>query len=162
MTDKKNAIAPASQKTASKMILKKMGAKRKSAAEEARRNSEEATSFIQCSTYPAKGYSLMMLIKDETATVYKLQPFDGNSSGSSKPTSTKNLRVSNVEFAPGVISKCSACGSDNRFICTCGTNSCIADNAKSHTCPSCKSVTTSFGSASHIKGSVPAECEILR
>ena len=29
MTDKKNAIAPASQKAASKMILKKMGAKTK-------------------------------------------------------------------------------------------------------------------------------------
>ena len=110
-------------------------------------------SFVQCSTYPAKGYSLVMRIKDETATVYKLQPFDGSRSGSSKPASTKNLRVSNVEFAPGIISKCSACGSDNRFICTCGTNSCIADNANLiHVRPANRS-TTSFGSASHINAS---------
>lgn len=153
MTDKKNAIAPASQKAASKMILKKMGAKRKSVIEEARRNSKEAVSFVQCSTHPAKGYSLMMLINEEKAMIYELKPFNGSSPGSSKPSSTKNLQISNVEFASGVTPICPACRNDNRFICTCGTNSCIANNAKSHTCPSCKAMTTTFGSASHMNAS---------
>lgn len=149
MADRKNEIAPSSQKAASKWILKKLAEKREGQAQEAKRNAKEASCLVQCASKPGKGYIMLMRLEGDKATVYDVKALYGSGGGSST-SSAQNLRINDYDIEPGVSDRCPACGNEGRFICSCGTYSCLPANAKQHVCPGCKSKSTSFRTISHI------------
>lgn len=150
MTDKKSVVVPTKPGAAGKLLLKMLAEKREKEVAEIKRNSEQGSCFVQCSTKPDKGYVMMMGIINDTATVYEIKPYHGGSSGSEKPVSTKNIRVGNFEIGEGVNANCPACGNAGRFVCQCGVYSCLPAKATRHSCPACKAKVNSFHTVSYI------------
>ena len=91
------STVPTTPGAAGKLLLKMLAEKREKEAAEMRRGSREATCFVQCSSKPDKGYSMMMGIIDDTATVYEIKAFNGAGSGLAKPVSIRWNTSTNIQ-----------------------------------------------------------------